>query len=163
MTAIRIHDLLKIFIGSYWFADLDVKGWGWSCGEHQVPLTEYIRNLNEIVDVLEATGAQLLWATTTPAPEPHTRKQGKPPNPKWPINPIQYQSKDVITYNAAATKIMRSRGVPLNDLYTFVLPRMSELQNPADVHFTADGSVLLGARVAAVIKDKLKERQTSKL
>lgn len=162
MSAIRGHDLLKAFT-VFRYADLDVKGWGWSAGEHQVPLTEYIRNLNEIIDVLEATGAQLLWATTTPAPKPHTRKQGKPPNPKWPINPIQYQSKDVVTYNAAATEIMRSRGVPLNDLYSFVLPRMNELQNPADVHFTAAGSVLLGARVAAVIMEKLKGRQTSKL
>ena len=144
-------------------ADLDVKGWGWTAGEHQVPLTEYISNLCEIVDILAATGAELLWATTTPAPHPHTRKQGKPPNPDWPTNPIQYQTKDVIRYNEAATGVMRGRGVPINDLYGFALQRLHEIQHPQDVHFSDAGSAVIGVRVAVVIKDMLKQREGSKL
>jgi lysophospholipase L1-like esterase len=143
--------------------DLDVKGWGWVAGEHQVPLIAYICNLHTIIDALEGTGAQLLWATTTPAPPPHTIKQGTPSNPDWPTDPIQYTTKDVLTYNEAATNVMRSRGVPINDLYEFVLPQLDRLQHPQDVHFTDAGSAVLGDYVATVIKGMLPPPRAPKL
>ena len=58
-------------------------------------------------------------------------------------------------YNKAALKIMKKNGIAVNDLYTFVLPRMEELQRPNNVHFMESGSRVLAERVARVINDNL--------
>ncbi|NCQ33155.1 MAG: SGNH/GDSL hydrolase family protein, partial [Armatimonadetes bacterium] len=60
-------------------------------GKYQVPLDEYEKNLKELVKQLKATGAKLVWCSTTPVPEKCT-----PPR----------KNADVIAYNAAAKKIM---------------------------------------------------------
>jgi acyl-CoA thioesterase-1 len=50
-----------------------------------------------------------------------------------------------------AGKIMEVNDVPIDDLYAFALPRLSEIQRPANVHFTDEGSAALAAEVAASI------------
>src|SRR3954452_7501628 len=78
-------------------------------GRHQVEFDEYETNLVELVKQLKATEAKLIWATTTPVPE------GKLDPPRRP--------SDVPVYNAVAKKIMDSSGIPIDDLYSFVLPQ----------------------------------------
>ncbi len=46
---------------------------------------------------------------------------------------------------------MKKNDIPVNDLYSFVLPRMQELQRPNNVHFTEEGSEALGEQVAEMI------------
>ena len=43
-----------------------------------MPLSEYATNLHTILDMLAemAAAAEIIWCTTTPAPAPHTIKQG---------------------------------------------------------------------------------------
>jgi hypothetical protein len=108
----------------------------------QVPVEQYQANLLEIVKRLRETQAKLIWCTTTPVPDGALgRRQG-----------------DAKRYNAAAANVMRrSLGEEriIHDLYSFALARQAELQRPADVHFTDEGSLALAQEVAAVIERTL--------
>jgi len=104
-------------------------------GKHQVPIDQYEKNLRQIVERLKKTGAKLIWCSTTPVPP---RAGGREPD-------------DVPPYNAVAKKIMEENGVAIDDLYSFALPRLKEIQLPANVHFTAEGSKALAGQVAAEI------------
>jgi len=104
----------------------------------QAPLPLYVQQLTTIVDTLEATSATLIFATTTPVPE------GR-------VSPYR-QVNDAARYNAAAVAIMQERGIAVNDLYAFALPRLDELQKPANVHFTPAGSQALADQVAKAIR-----------
>jgi len=112
-------------------------------GQPQVPLPEYERNLDQLVQRLKQTGAPLIWATTTPVPE---GKLGTPRHPK-----------DVPLYNEAARKIMERHGVTVNDLYAFGLPQLSEIQITNNVHFTKEGSAVLAQPVVEAILASLKK------
>jgi acyl-CoA thioesterase-1 len=46
---------------------------------------------------------------------------------------------------------MNKHGVIINDLYSFALPRLDEIQRPKNVHFTEAGSELLAEQVAKSI------------
>jgi hypothetical protein len=111
--------------------------------KHQVPQDQYEKNLRELVKEMKATGAKLIWASTTPVPE------GK-------LNPPR-RNEDVIAYNASAKRIMDENGVAGNDLYALALPQLKEIQLPANVHFTAKGSAALAVQVAAAIEKALKK------
>jgi acyl-CoA thioesterase-1 len=113
-------------------------------GGRQVPIDAYEKNLAALVERLKATGAQLIWATTTPVPE------GKQ-------NPSR-ESSDVLRYNAAARRGMESRGVMIDDLYAAALPRLAEIQLPVNVHFNNAGWELLGSKVSATIDAALKSK-----
>jgi len=106
-------------------------------GKHQVELDAYEANLRKIVARLKSTGARLIFATTTPVPD------GK-------LNPPR-KAADVAPYNAVARKVMRETGVEVDDLYGFVLPRVAEIQRPANVHYTDAGYAALAGQVAASI------------
>lgn len=110
-------------------------------GQHQVALADYEANLRQLVTRLKATNARLIWASTTPVPE------GK-------LNPPR-RVADVTQYNAAALRVMREAGVPVNDLHAFALPRLAEIQLPANVHFRPAGSAQLARPVAAAIATAL--------
>lgn len=111
---------------------------------HQVPTDEYERNLRQIIAKLKRTGATLIWCSTTPIP------LGKIDPPRQP--------GDELTYNQIAQKVMIENGVLIDDLYAAALSRMPEIQLPANVHFTKDGSAVLAKHVAASIKAALQKR-----
>lgn len=100
---------------------------------HQAKLKNYTAQLRSIAQELQTSGAQLIFATTTPVPKGNVRPFRDP--------------EDVVKYNAAAWGIMSELGIPINDLYGFALPRLAEIQQPANVHFTPEGSRLLAERV----------------
>jgi acyl-CoA thioesterase-1 len=114
-----------------------------SDGEPQVPIELYERYLRLFVTRLKATGAKLIWATTTPVPEGPVAPPRKP--------------EDVVAYNAAALRVMKENGVALDDLYAFALPRLKGIQHPVNVHFTAAGSEALAGQVVAAIRKALAE------
>lgn len=108
---------------------------------HSDPQT-YEKNLREIVKQLRATGAKLIWATTTPVPDGGI------------LSPTR-RFDDVAIYNAAAKKVMQENDVAIDDLHAAVLPKVASLQIPHDVHFTKEGSQFLAAHVAASIEAQL--------
>ena len=112
-------------------------------GKHQVPIDEYEKNLQQLVKTMKATGAKLIWCSTTPVPE------GK-------LNPPR-KNTDVIAYNVVAKKVMDEHGIATNDLYAFALPQLEKIQLSVNVHFSAKGSEVLASRVASAIEAALKK------
>jgi lysophospholipase L1-like esterase len=113
-------------------------------GQHQVPLADYESNLRTIVERCKKTGARLIWAATTPVPDAKTN----PPR----------AGADVIVFNTVAKKIMDESGIPIDDLFTLVKPRLEELQLPANVHFNKDGYGVLAQQAAQSILKALESR-----
>jgi hypothetical protein len=99
---------------------------------------QYAKNLNKIVSKLKASNAQLIFATTTPYPDKLGRQMRSPGMPK--------------VYNELALKIMTKNDIAINDLYSYMLPRMEQLQRPKNVHFFELGSKELGQQVANSIQ-----------
>jgi acyl-CoA thioesterase-1 len=101
-------------------------------GQHLTSTADYEQNLRFLVKKLKATGAKLLWASTTPVPE------GKLSPPRRP--------GDVVEFNRAARRVMEENGVATDDLFAFAQPQLSEWQLPTNVHFRAEGSKRLANR-----------------
>lgn len=104
-------------------------------------LDDYRANLEQLCTELLATGARVLFATTTPVPPVEVSPRRK--------------NGDVIAYNAAARAIVSARRVAIVDLYTAAASHLREWQRPANVHFTSAGSESLGRHVAAAIRNAL--------
>jgi len=104
---------------------------------HQASPERYESQLREIVRALQATEARLIFATTTPVPAGDLRPHRAP--------------EDSIDFNRIAARVMDDAGIPINDLYAHVLPRLAELQQPENVHFTKEGSRELGRVVALAV------------
>lgn len=107
---------------------------------YQADLATYEKNLSAIVAKLKKSGASLVFATTTPFPagvKPHR------------------DPRDAVRYNDVAKKIMKANGIPVNDLYTLVKPRLKELQKPVNVHFSKQGSTVMGDEVTKYIESQL--------
>ncbi|NTV38127.1 MAG: hypothetical protein HGA82_02950, partial [Anaerolineales bacterium] len=101
-------------------------------GDWQVPPETYKANLEALVQKLKATGARLIWATTTPVPEGADGRV----------------KDDEVKANVLAAKVMKANGVAVDDLYAHVLPQLQKYQRPKNVHFTDEGYVFLAKQVA---------------
>lgn len=121
------------------------------------PPEMYRQRLRDLTLRLKATGAQLIFATTTPVPP----------------GALGRVAGDEVTYNAIALNVMDELDVPVDDLFAFVaaqqqsLPprplsekpvppqkakrRAGEIQLPYDVHFTPKGYELLADQVVESI------------
>jgi arylsulfatase len=107
---------------------------------------DYERQLEELVTRLKATGAVLIWASTTLVPEGE---------------PGRFVGDDE-KYNAIAARVMARHGVAVNDLHALTRTFAPELfVKPGDVHFTAEGSQRLAAQVADKIEAHLKRSTAS--
>ena len=104
----------------------------------------YERQLRAIVDELRQTGAELVFATTTPVPEG--------------VRPYRGVGDPVI-YNEIATSVMEEHGVAINDLYAFALPRVGEIQGARDVHFSKAGSRALAEQVVEAVRGAVDRRR----
>lgn len=107
-------------------------------------VSEYAANLEGIVSRLEKTGAKLIFCTTTPVA----------PETKGPFR----RDEDVVQYNGAALKAVGGRVAAVDDLYVFTKPQLEKVQLPNNVHFSAEGSKVLGDEVARVISANLPPR-----
>lgn len=112
-------------------------------GIRHAPPEVYERNLRELVRQMQATGARLIFATTTPVPNNGI------------ISPTR-RFGSIDSYNTAALKVMKEAGVTVNDLNGFITPQVATLQKPNDVHFTEEGSTRLAGQVAAALEKVLK-------
>ncbi|MEO1616570.1 MAG: sulfatase-like hydrolase/transferase [Planctomycetota bacterium] len=106
---------------------------------------QYRANLEAIVSRLIQTKAQLIWCATTPVPEEEAgRKLG-----------------DDLEYNRIAKEVMDANGIAINDLHSYALLKLPEIQiRQGDVHFTQPGYVHLAEQVAREIASGL-ERQSA--
>ncbi len=115
-------------------------------GEYQVPLASYAKNVRLLAGKLKETGAQVVWATTTPVTDGAPNMSAEFPR----------KNADVEAYNATALEAVREAGLAVDDLHLFVKESGPEgMITPDGVHFTEPGYAALGARVARVIVDTL--------
>lgn len=110
-------------------------------GKRQVEPADYEANLRSLVATLKKTGAQLIWASTTPIPEGE-------------LNPPR-KFGQVKEYNDIAAKVMSENGIAIDDLNAYITPKLATLQNPHDVHYSPAGSDYLAQQVAAEITKAL--------
>lgn len=96
---------------------------------------QYRENLGKLLEVLKGTGAKLVWASTTPI-----------------MNRVGERFEAIPKLNEVAATLMAERGVPVDDLYGFVLPRVAEWQGPDQCHFNSAGNAALGKQVADSIR-----------
>jgi len=110
-------------------------------GKRQVESADYEANLRQLVATLKATGAKLIWASTTPIPEGG-------------LNPPRSFGK-VADYNEIAARVMKENGVTINDLNAWMTPRFEEFHKPKDLHYTEAGSEHLAEKVAEAVSQAL--------
>ena len=113
-------------------------------GKRQVEPDAYEANLRALVAKLKATGAKVIFATSTPIP----------PSPLMGNRSFGSEKE----YNAIATKVMTENGVQVNDLHTYMLPRFAEFQIANDLHYQPAGYEFLAQRVAEVIAAALPKK-----
>ena len=112
-------------------------------GTLSVPLPKYETNLENLVEIIEKTGAKLIWASSTFVPAGEAGR---------------YEGDDV-KYNEAATKIMQRHGIQVDDLWALTarFPPAS-FREPGDVHYTSQAYEKIARQVAASIDRALPER-----
>jgi len=113
-------------------------------GHQNVPPAEYEKNLRELVARLKKTGATLIFATTTPVPAD--------------LN--AYVKASELPYNEVARRVMREKGIAVNDLWAFAMPQLGAIQEPCNPHFTYKGSQVLAKEIARPIAAALQTRET---
>jgi hypothetical protein len=111
--------------------------------QKSISMDTYLKNLEVIAGRLKATGAKVIFATTTPIPDDPTKKK----------NP----ATAVVERNQAAIEIMKKNNVAVDDLFTVITPKLAEYQNVKDVHFKEEGYDFMGKAVAESIIPLLKK------
>jgi len=104
---------------------------------------DYEQRLDQLATRLQATGARIIWASTTPIPTDPAKNQ---------------TAESIVERNAIAAGVMQKHGIPIDDLFTFITPHLATAQNPNDVHFNGPGYQMLGQQVAASIEALLPKK-----
>ena len=103
---------------------------------------DYEKNLEQLVTRLEATGAKLIWASTTLVPD----------------GEVGRFVGDDVKYNAIAARVMKKHGIVTDDLYALTKEFNGKFSlKSGDVHFTPEGSEKLAAQVAVTIEKVLQK------
>lgn len=112
-------------------------------GKQAVSPEQYRRNLEQLVERMKATGAKLVWASTTVVPEGEAgRVVG-----------------DDARFNAVAGEVMTRHGIPTDDLYAVSKEFPAHLfAGPGNVHFTLAGYEKLAESVARSVRESLARR-----
>ena len=112
------------------------------------PVEQYEKDLDRIVTLLKTNGAKIIWANTTPIP-------GNDPD---------RPAGDDLIYNAAAEKVMKKHGIPINDLHAVITgwEGYGKWNTGSDVHFNASASSTLAKQVAEKIFEELKKTEGNK-
>jgi hypothetical protein len=104
---------------------------------------EYEQNLSKLVSRLKATGAKLIWASSTPI----TGRVGH--------SRLWVEGAEIPLRNRIAQKVMEQNGILMNDLYTAILPQTEEFHHKDRAHFTPEGYDFLARYVAESIEGVL--------
>lgn len=120
-----------------WLGDgkWDAITWNFGIHDRSTDPATYKQNLEVLLTRLKKTGAKLLWVRTTPPPPSG-------------VNNENFTDAQCDQVNLLADELMKANAIPEVDLYALTKPKLSEIQNPNDVHFKPAGYSLMGAEVA---------------
>lgn len=108
-------------------------------------LPDYIDTLAKILRVLKSTGAKVIFASSTPVdPRKELITTAMPPC---------HHNIDIERYNEHALKLMRNKGIEVDDLWSVVYPHIGEYICDDLIHPTETGKEVLGRVVANVIRN----------
>jgi len=128
--------------------------YGWEYHQEDRSPKAYGKRLEFLVARLKKTGAQLIWATTTPACPAHETTMKRRFKQDIRISPALERK-----YLETALGVMRKNGVQINDLHAFMKPQWDKYAiADNNVHFKPEGKKALGKQVSDCIADALKER-----
>ena len=109
-----------------------------------LPATEYVRNMHAILRELKATGAKIIFATTTPVSGEKAHLQG-------PMPPT-HRNEDIARYNRAVLNAFEKEDIVVNDLWGAMHPEKEKYLSEDMIHPNEAGVKLLGGMVADAIK-----------
>lgn len=109
-------------------------------GKIAVPLNDYRKNLQIIVDKLKETTAKLVFITTTTVPENAAGRKVESPT----------------QYNKVAKEVMKKNGIEVLDLYETSVKVHPQNSKPGNVHYTEEGYNLLAQPIIQKLKMTLK-------
>jgi len=95
---------------------------------------EYENNLRAATTIFKATGAKIIFATTTP------------------VGPSKATWDSVPERNKIAVKIMQENGIAIDDLYSIMASDQAGLRAADDIHQNEKGNEVLARSVAASIE-----------
>lgn len=127
---------IKIWLGE---GKWDIIHFNFGIHDRNTPLADYSDRLEQLVEQMKQNGATLVWANSTPLPDVEKK----------------FTAASMIERNAAAAKVMAGHGIAIDDLFGAISPRLAELQNPDDCHFSEPGNRFLGETVAKFLESKL--------
>jgi N-sulfoglucosamine sulfohydrolase len=113
--------------------------------QRQAEPEQYEQQLSEIVSKLRSADAELVFVTTTPIPTGGVRPHRDIADPQ--------------RYNQIARRIMKANDIAILDLYAFALRHQATIQPRVDVHFTKEGSKMLGEELATRIRKMLNNKR----
>ena len=116
------------------------------------PVDEYIRWLERTLRKLRTTGAQIIFATTTPILDAGSAEDNTGTGAG-----ITYNDAWVRAYNEAAGKVMAEEGVPVNDLYALCKEDKNYYKCADMLHLTEEGYRRCAEQAAAMILKELGE------
>lgn len=107
---------------------------------------EYGARLEQLVQRLKKTDAQLIWATTTPWPDNYAyfeKRFGRK---------LLYPEAEEKKWLDAARRVMEKHDIPINDLHALLKPDLETYQKSEDVHFNKDGSRAMAKQIAEAVR-----------
>ncbi len=110
-----------------------------------IPLDEYIASLKIILRELKKTGAEVIFATSTPVADEKRFLPG--PFPPRVLN------EDIVRYNEAAVKLMKENNVRVNDLHKTMLDGGEGVISDDMIHPSEKGIDLISDAVCKCIQD----------
>jgi len=126
----------------------DIKTIPYNSQKNLVPISSYIDNIERIIKYIHNywPECRIIWANITPI---DNEKSAASQAERQDFN--RY-NEDVIHYNEAAEKLLNRLGIPVNDLFSFVMEGdKNKIMKEDGVHFTDFGNQLLGEKVADAI------------
>jgi len=109
-------------------------------GKITYSVEEYQQNLLKLVKKLKATGAQLIFVTTTYIPE----------------NEAGRFAGDELRYNKAAVEVMKENHIPVNNIWKASKRIHSKYgKAPDNVHYTKEGYKLLANKIVAFLQKEI--------
>lgn len=115
------------------------------CMSPQVPLPEYVDNLRHVFRALVASGAAVIWASSTPIDE-HLHSKNKL---------SRRRVADLLAYNSAALEVVREMRLGFHDLFGVMASARASLLQEDGVHYTDEGYRLMAESTAAAIRAAL--------
>lgn len=127
----------------------DIKCIPFQSRNNLIPLEQYANNIERIIKYVHQYQPDtiIIWCTTTPVIDSRVKSfyEG--------TQEFMIYNDDIVRYNEAAKKVMERLGIPVNDLYTFVISGESDRIMLEDgIHFTETGYEFLGEQVADALR-----------